>query len=219
LGIGNRRQRHDAPGSSWLRILVSFAALLALAACGASSAARRSMSVSTAGVPTSSSAPGSAGTVTAARPSTASELTSPTVSMRAVVAACRTSHLSLSLARATAAAGTAYRWYDLRNLGPTTCSMIGYPGVAVLNAHGTIVQHPAVRRAILPAPVRLVTLKPGRRAQFLLNSTDAVPSPGCPRAYRGVKLQVYPPNQITPLLRPFKGPFCNLRVGPVEPTG
>ena len=97
--------------------------------------------------------------------------------------------------------------------------MIGYPGVAVLNARGRIVQHPATRGAALPARVRLVTLKPGRRAQFLLNSTDTIPSPGCPRAYRGVRLQVYPPNQRAPVLTPFTRPFCNLRVGPVEPAG
>jgi Protein of unknown function (DUF4232) len=95
--------------------------------------------------------------------------------------------------------------------------MIGYPGVAVLNARGRIVQHPATRGAAPPARARLVTVKPGRRAQFVLNSTDTIPSPGCPRAYRGARLQVYPPNQRTPLFLPFTEPFCNLRVGPVEP--
>lgn len=128
-----------------------------------------------------------------------------------------TSHLSLSLARGGAAAGTAYSWYALRNAGPTTCSMIGYPGVAVLDAHDEIVQHPAKPGAALPIAVRLVTLRPGQSAQFLVNSTDVTPSPGCPRAYRGVTLRVFPPNQTVPILRPFTGAFCNLRVGPVEP--
>jgi hypothetical protein len=103
------------------------------------------------------------------------------------------------------------------NVGATTCSMIGYPRVAVLNAYGHIVQHPARRGAARRAPVRLVTLKPGQRAQFLLNSTDTVPSPGCPRSYRGVSLRVFPPDQATPILKPFRAAFCNLRVGAVEP--
>ena len=115
----------------------------------------------------------------------------------AIAPACLTSHLSLSVARAAAAAGTAYTWYDLENTGPTICSMFGYPGVAVLTAHGRIVQHPATRGAALPARVRLVTLKPGHRAQFLLNSTDTIPSPGCPRAYRGVRLAGLPAESET----------------------
>jgi Protein of unknown function (DUF4232) len=131
--------------------------------------------------------------------------------------ACRTSQLSLSLIRGGAAAGTAYLWYGLRNVGADACSMIGYPGVAVLDARGRIAQHPATRGAAIRAPVRLVTVKPGHRAQFLLNSADVVPSPGCRRLYRGVTLQVFPPNQRTPIRGPFTGVFCSLRVGPVEP--
>jgi Protein of unknown function (DUF4232) len=137
----------------------------------------------------------------------------------AAVAACLTSHLSLSFARGGAAAGTAYRWYDLRNLGPSACSIIGYPGVAVLNAHDRIVQHPATWSAMLRAPVKLVALRPGKRGQFLVNSTDTIPSPGCPRTYRGATLQVFPPNQTTPILKPFRNVFCNLRVGPVALAG
>jgi Protein of unknown function (DUF4232) len=205
-----RRQPGFAPGI--FRPAISAAltvVLLALAACGGSN-----RSYSTAGQlhpsdnrphPSVASATAPSETVTAAP--------------FAAAAACLTSHLSLTFARGAAAAGTAYTWYDLNNAGQTTCSMIGYPGVAVLNARGRIVQRPATRGAALPTPVRLVTLKPGRRAQFLLNSTDTIPSAGCPHAYRGVRLQVYPPNQRMPLHAPFTRPFCNLRVGPVEPAG
>jgi len=136
----------------------------------------------------------------------------------AALASCTTSQLTLSFVRGAAAAGTGYSWYALRNLGRAACSMIGYPGVAVLDARGRVVQHPARRGALPAAPVRLVTLKPGTRAEFLVNSTDIVPSPGCPRAYRGVSLRVLPPGQSTPIVKPFKGVFCSLRVGPVEPA-
>jgi hypothetical protein len=132
---------------------------------------------------------------------------------------CLTSHLSLSFAGGQGAAGTAYLRYRFTNTGSTACTMIGYPGVAILDRLGRVVQHPATRGAFQPAPVRLVILGPGRAAQFLLNSTDTIPGPGCPHAYTGVMLQVIPPNQRTPIRQPYRGTFCDLRVGPVEPGG
>jgi len=193
LPVDVQRQCRVPSGSSRTAIwAASVAAVLALAACGATNRPHR-------------------GAGSAAAP-----IRLAAAAHFASAPACLTSHLSLSVARAAAAAGTAYTWYDLENTGPTICSMFGYPGVAVLNVHGRIVQHPATRGAALPARVRLVTLKPGQRAQFLLNSTDTIPSPGCPRAYRGVRLQVYPPNQRRARLAPYTRPFCNLRVGPVE---
>ena len=91
--------------------------------------------------------------------------------------------------------------------------------VAVLDAHGHIVQHPAKRGATQPAPVTRITLRPGAHARFLVNSTDVIPSPGCPKSYSGTTLQVYPPNQRTALLLSHTGSFCDLRVGPVQPAG
>ncbi len=56
--------------------------------------------------------------------------------------------------------------YALTNAGASTCTMFGYPGVAILDAGGQIVQHPAQRGGIqAPTPVKLVTLAPGRRAR------------------------------------------------------
>jgi hypothetical protein len=66
--------------------------------------------------------------------------------------------------------------------------------------------------------VRLVILRPGQAAKFLVNSTDVIPSPGCPRPFSGTTLQVYPPNQRAAIRQPHAGTFCNLRVGPVQPT-
>lgn len=107
--------------------------------------------------------------------------------------------------------------FALTNRG-STCRLVGYPGVAYLDAQGNIVQRPARRGAVqAPAPVRLVTLHPGGKAVFLLTSSDVIPSPGCPHAYSGRTLQVFPPNQRAALrlTRPMQ--FCNLRVGPVQP--
>ena len=73
----------------------------------------------------------------------------------------------------SALATEAYLWYGLKNTGATSCSMIGYPRVAVLNAHGQIV--PATRRdADRPSEARDAEIR--RARQFLLNSTDTVPA-------------------------------------------
>jgi hypothetical protein len=96
---------------------------------------------------------------------------------------CATSELKLSRAVSSAAAGTSYTWYTLTNVGPATCSMIGYPRIAILNAHGHVVQHPAVWSAhpgtMPPERVRLIVLAAGEKARSVLASTDVFPSPGC----------------------------------------
>jgi hypothetical protein len=89
--------------------------------------------------------------------------------------------------------------------------------VSILNAAGQIVQHPAQRGGIqAPTRVRLVTLASGRQARFIVTSSDVIPSPGCPHAFTGTTLQVFPPNQRQALSVPRSGQFCNLHVGPVQ---
>jgi hypothetical protein len=193
----------------WAAVL---AAALGIAACGASSSSTSSDRTAAATSATSTV------TKTATATATTSTQTAATATA-AAVSTCVTARLRLSLASAGGAAGTAYTYYDLTNTGPTACSMTGYPGVAVLDAHGHIVQHPAKRGAMQPAPVTRITLRPGERARFLLNSTDVIPSPGCPKTYSGTTLQVYPPNQRTAILLFHTTPFCNLRVGPVQSAG
>jgi hypothetical protein len=110
--------------------------------------------------------------------------------------------------------------YDLTNTGSATCTMEGYPGVAVLNAQGHIVQNPAIRRnspgTMNTIPVQLVTPQTGQHAEFVVASTDNVPVPGCPTYYIGTTLQVYPPNQTTPILKSGNYAICNLEVSPVH---
>ncbi len=186
-------------------------ASLAISACGSSGASQTSSSAA----PPAASATTTTTTVTTSAQASQSP---PATANTALPPTCRTRDLRLSLASAGGAAGTAYMYYELTNVGPAACSMIGYPGVAVLDANGKIVQHPARRGAAVAAPVRLVIVKPGRRARFLVNSTDVIPSPGCARPYTGTTLQVYPPNQRAAIRQPHTGSFCNLRVGPVQPT-
>jgi Domain of unknown function (DUF4232) len=135
--------------------------------------------------------------------------------------ACRTSELRLTRGAASVAAGTSYTWYTLASVGRAACSMIGYPGVSILDAHGRIVQHPAAWSThpgtMPPEPVRRIVLVTGQQARFVLASTDVTPSPGCRAPYAGNTLQVYPPNQTAAILRPYGERFCNLIVGPLQP--
>jgi hypothetical protein len=135
---------------------------------------------------------------------------------------CATSALRLSRTTSSAAAGTSYTWYTLTNVGAAACSMIGYPRVAILNARGHVVQHPAAWSphpgTMPPERVRLIVLAAGQQARFVLANTDVTPSPGCRAPYTGKTLEVFPPHQTAAIRKPFRGSFCNLVVGPVLPT-
>jgi hypothetical protein len=134
---------------------------------------------------------------------------------------CATNILSLSTLGGLGAGGTSYTTYEFTNNGPTTCSMTGYPGFAVLDAHGQIVQHAATRSThpgtTTPVPITTVQLATGHNAIFLVSSSDTVPNPDCRNLYTGTTLEVYPPGQTTPILQSYKGEFCDLVIGPVQP--
>ncbi len=186
-------------------VAVLLAVLVGAGACGTShpSAAKTPKKAASS---TTSSAP------TSTEPSAATTTTT-------TIPACQSSQLQLSSGGSVGAGGTSYSTYYLTNTGSKACAMEGYPGVAVLDAQGTVVQHPATRGALgthAPIPVTEVVLEPGQRAEFLVTSDDNVPNADCPSEYSGTTLQVYPPNQTTPLDMAFTGGFCDLGVGPLQ---
>lgn len=190
-------------------ITVAVGAALALGACGSSS-------------PSSSSAAAGGATHTRTVTTTATQTAASTSGSGATasstgVPGCSTQNLRLTRISGQGAAGTAYIYYGLTNVGSARCALIGYPGVSVLDAQGKIVQHPAARGTSQHIPVRLVTLGPGQRAKFLVTSSDVIPSPGCTHQYRGATLQVFPPNQRAALRLADTTGFCNLRVAAVQP--
>ncbi|MEA2210223.1 MAG: hypothetical protein QOF83_171 [Solirubrobacteraceae bacterium] len=196
---------------------------LVLGACGGSSST--SSSAPAAQTSASGSAPSSAsttssataGTSTTAGTGSASTTSAAPTAGAAAVSGCPTSSLHLAFVSGQGAAGTAFMTYALINSSHTTCTLIGYPGVSILDAAGRIVQHPAQRGGIqTPTRVRLVTLPAGRQARFIVTSSDVIPSPGCSHAFTGTTLQVFPPNQRQALKLPHSGQFCNLHVGPVQ---
>lgn len=189
--------------------------ILTLPACGGSSSTASSSRPASVTRSTSSTSSGGSVTTSSTSPTTTS---SPTASGgAAVLSECPTSSLRLRFVSGQGAAGTAYMTYALTNVGRATCTLFGYPGVSILDAAGRIVQHPAARGGIqAPTKVGLVRLAAGGEARFILTSSDVIPSPGCPHAFAGTTLQVFPPNQRAALYLARSGSFCNLRVGPME---
>lgn len=90
---------------------------------------------------------------------------------------------------------TSHRAWDfaLRNTGPATCHLRGYPGVALLDSHAMVEGPSVVRRS---APVHTVVLSPWKRAFFTFVFTVAGP---CPSGVNASGLQVFPPNSMRAL--------------------
>jgi hypothetical protein len=109
---------------------------------------------------------------------------------------------------AQGAAGSIYQVIDFTNISNATCTMYGYPGVSL--AAGTpVAQVGAAASRSTIAAATVVTLAPGQTANALLRITQAVnyPSAKCsPTAT--TYLQIYPPNQTTPVYLAYKSTGC-----------
>ena len=182
-----------------------------------SSSSSQTPTTSGAQTPTTSSAQ-TPTTSSAQAPTTASTqaTSSPTATTDAntSVATCQTQHLTLTQGRVGVATGSTYVTYYLQNQGPSTCSMIGYPGFSLLFANGSVIQHPATRDG---TTYRLVQLKPGQRAQFVARTVNAsISGSGCSTSWKSAEVQVYPPNQTVSIRQPSTIAACDLSVGPVS---
>jgi hypothetical protein len=139
---------------------------------------------------------------------------SSTTSAKTGVATCQTQHLSLTQGLIDGTAGSWYITYYLQNQGPSTCSMVGYPGYSLLFANGSVIQRPAIRIGTAYSPAQL---RPGDRAQFVVRSVDgSIPGTGCSTSWKTAKVQVYPQNQTSAIREPSTIAACNLSVGPVS---
>ena len=198
------------------------AALVALATVFLTGCSSTSTPISSSSSPMPSSTASSGGqspTSSGVQASTtaANQTTSSTASSTGAnksVATCQTQHLTLTQGRVGVATGTTYVTYSLQNHGPSTCSMVGYPGVSLLFAKGSVIQRPAARDRTAYRPVRL---QPGQRAQFVLRTVDAsIPGTGCSSSWKTAAVQVYPPNQTASIRQSSTIGACDLTVGPVS---
>lgn len=137
-------------------------------------------------------------------------------------AACATRDLQATAGASQGAAGSTYVALDFTNIGNVTCTLFGYPGVSLAGGQpvGRIGKAAAESST---SPRQLVTLAPGAVANALLRIVNAAnyPPSKCgpvPTAF----LQIYPPNQTTPIYLGYKATACSkavrlLTVGVVRP--
>jgi uncharacterized protein DUF4232 len=89
-----------------------------------------------------------------------------------------------------AATGHSFIQLELSNIGHSTCTFFGYPGVSALNSQGHQVGHPATHSGHRIG----VTLSPGATTHVVLVITDA--SLVCRHPVKATELRVFPPGQF-----------------------
>jgi uncharacterized protein DUF4232 len=127
-------------------------------------------------------------------------------------APCPTRSLGLKLGLSQGAAGSVYQVLDFTNISGVSCTLYGYPGVSL--AGGQPVAQVGLAADENPTPPReLVTLAPGQVANALLRIVDALnyPASKC-GPVKTQWVQVYPPNQTTPIFLAYKTTACSKQV-------
>jgi hypothetical protein len=178
------------------------------------------------GSPHQAAAPGKTVTVTATpaggSPASATASTPAPAGTTAGPAACPTRGLSVKLGLAQGTAGSTYIVIDFTNISGVTCTLYGYPGVSL--AGGSPVAQIGLAAVENPSPPReLVTLAPGAVANALLRIVHAAsfPPTRC-HLVQVTYLQIFPPNQTTPVYLRYHTQACAkpvhlLTVGVVQP--
>ena len=202
------------------RRAIAGAALTCIAAlaagCGASSspAAAPTKTVVVTATPT---APASTGATTPTAATSSTPTAAPTGP-----AACPTRSLHAKVGISQGTAGSTYTVLDFTNISSVTCTLYGYPGVSL--AGGTPVRQIGLAAAESKVtPRKLVTLAPGATANALLQIVHAANYPPSKCGPVIAKfLQIYPPNQTTPIYLGYTSPTCSkpvriLTVGVVQP--
>ncbi len=148
---------------------------------------------------------------------TPSPSSSPTGSP--AVARCTVGHLQVSVSGSNGAAGSIQVEISMRNIGTGTCTLQGYPGMALV-AGGTVIHTNVVRGSSVVVPpihVQLVTLAPGAVASYVFGYSD-VPTNGqsCPSSDG---LEVTPPNAFSHAVVSLQATACGgvLTTSPVFP--
>jgi hypothetical protein len=195
--------------------LVMVVAATAVAGCGSQAASSLSSSPSA-----TSGSSGSNGAAASSSSASASSAAAPTghassaaVNPNAAAAGgppgCATRDLKATVGVAQGAAGSVYQVIDFTNIGTASCSLYGYPGIALAGGSPVTQIGMAASRSPQAGPA-LVTLAPGDVANTLLRITQAqnYPASKC-SPVASTYLQIYPPNQTTPIYLGYKSTGCS----------
>jgi Protein of unknown function (DUF4232) len=208
-------------------IVTAGAAVAAAAGCTASTGsspapatAAGSTAASSAASPTASQSPHTVVGSQTAAPSSASSSSGASASATATATAsggsgtgsgtagCATRDLSVKPGASQGAAGSLYQNLVFTNISNVACTLFGYPGVAL--AGGTpVTQVGAAASRDSAAKAVLVTLEPGQSASTLLRIVQALNySPSKCKPAKTTFLQIYPPNQTTPVYVAYSSTGC-----------
>jgi hypothetical protein len=169
---------------------------LAVAACGGGTpVARPTKTITVTASPTTPAA-------------SAQASTQPAASAAGAAAACLTRYLNGSVGGTQGTAGSIVVTIIFKNLDNVSCTLYGFPGVAL--AAGTPVTDVGQPSTEDTSTAReLVTLQPGGYANATLRVVDAgnFPPSVCTQV-NTTWLAVIPPNQRIPLYIPFKSMAC-----------
>jgi Protein of unknown function (DUF4232) len=168
--------------------------------------------------PASASAPASsAASQAAVRPSASASASQPAASPATsagatgstAAAACPTMDLAAHVGLAQGTAGSIYQVIYFTNLSNAPCTLFGYPGVSLAGGSPQVSQvGAAASRSTETAPT-LVTIDPGQSANTTLRIVEAgnYPSGTC-KPTATTFLQIFPPNQTTPIYLAYKSTGC-----------
>ena len=180
-------------------------AVALLAGCGSGSPAATPASAATVHA-SASSRPAGAGTGSP-QASTVPASASPAATGTSA-AACPTRSLSVKPGLAQGAAGSIYQVLDFTNISAVPCTLYGYPGVSLAGGK-PVTQIGLAAARTHNTPVTLVTLAPRAVASALLRIVAAgnFPAAKC-QLVKATYLQIYPPNQTTPVYLAYQAQAC-----------
>jgi hypothetical protein len=209
--------------SMWLR-LGGAAAAAVVAATAAGCSPGGSSSAPPASPASSAASPASSAASSVSAPASAASSAPPSaaaVSPRATAApvasggagggpaGCATRDLQAKAGVAQGAAGSLYQVIVFTNISAATCTLYGYPGVSLVAGTPATQVGLAASRSTVGGP-SVVTLAPGKNANALLRITQALnyPSATCSPT-KTTYLQIYPPNQTTPIYLAYSSTGCS----------
>jgi hypothetical protein len=125
------------------------------------------------------------------------------------ILACPTSGLKLAEGTTGAAAGSVYMQLEFTNTSGRTCTLFGYPGVALTTSTASGSQVGAAATRSTGKPKLVITLTPGETASATLQIAQVAnyPSSSC-QPVSARYLQVYPPGQTSAVYLPYTGQGC-----------
>ena len=131
-----------------------------------------------------------------------------TSSVAHAVGSCPTRSLQAKVESSQGTAGSTYAVIDFKNLSQTACVLYGYPGVSL--AGGSPVSQIGLAATRSNTGTRQsVTLAPGAVGNATLRIVDAgnFSATECQPA-TAAYLQIYPPDQTTPIYLAYTSPAC-----------